>query len=81
MWPYLITFIRSYAFLSFGQGPRNCMGMRFALYEAKMALAATVHNYRFIKTAKTPKTIEFDPAASLSASKHPLWVKVKRRSS
>ena len=27
-----------YAFQAFGQGPRSCVGMRFALLEAKVAV-------------------------------------------
>jgi len=35
-----------YTYLPFGQGPRNCIGMRFALLEAKIALIQ-VFNYEF----------------------------------
>ena len=35
-----------YAYLSFGQGPRNCVGMRFALLNIKVAFARLLLNYR-----------------------------------
>ncbi|CAL8144793.1 unnamed protein product [Orchesella dallaii] len=43
-----------YAFLPFGTGPRNCIGMRFALVESKAAIAYLVHNFRMEPTEKTP---------------------------
>ncbi|XP_015904006.2 cytochrome P450 3A9-like isoform X2 [Parasteatoda tepidariorum] len=43
-----------YAYLPFGEGPRNCLGMRFALMEIKLCMANILHHYR-IKTHSTTK--------------------------
>ncbi|CAL8086073.1 unnamed protein product [Orchesella dallaii] len=43
-----------YAYMPFGIGPRNCIGMRFALVETKVAVAHLVHNFRIETTKKTP---------------------------
>ena len=49
------------AFMGFGQGPRNCMGMKFALQELKYALIKLVKNYEIHpgpNTAKKMETVE-----------------------
>ncbi|CAL8086082.1 unnamed protein product [Orchesella dallaii] len=46
-----------YAYMPFGIGPRNCIGMRFALVETKAAIAHLVHNFRIQTTKKTPVPI------------------------
>lgn len=43
------------AFLSFGYGPRSCVGQRFALLEVKLALAKLLLKYDVIKG---PNTVE-----------------------
>ncbi|XP_046604350.1 probable cytochrome P450 6a14 isoform X1 [Neodiprion virginianus] len=36
-----------YAYLPFGEGPRNCIGMRFGLVQTQVALASLLSKYRF----------------------------------
>jgi cytochrome P450 len=39
--------IKSFSFLPFGAGPRNCIGARFAMLEAKLAIMRVLQKYRF----------------------------------
>ena len=41
------------AYMPFGYGPRNCIGMRFALLEAKMALIEIVSKFRMVLSHDT----------------------------
>ncbi|CAG2104873.1 unnamed protein product [Medioppia subpectinata] len=49
-----------YTYMPFGLGPRNCVGMRFALMQAKTTVAHLIDKYRFKRTANTryPPTFE-----------------------
>ena len=42
-----------YDWIPFGAGPRNCIAMRLALTEVKIAAASLIRAYRFVRTEKT----------------------------
>lgn len=48
------------AFLAFGDGPRNCIGARFGLMQARVGLVTLLLNYEFARSAETPVPMVFD---------------------
>ncbi len=48
-----------YTYLPFGAGPRNCVGMRFALLEAKTIIANIIMKYKFVRTENTKIPLQF----------------------
>nr|APH81389.1 cytochrome P450 CYP3026B1 [Tigriopus kingsejongensis] len=68
-----------YAFLPFGQGPRACIGMRFALLEAKIGLIAILSRFRITTCPETPKEAVRDHTTFLGNPRDKLWVAVTPR--
>lgn len=68
----------SHLFLPFGAGPRNCIGLRFALITAKSAMVALLKNFKFSACSKTENPVNFDKRALLLKSQSGLWVRVER---
>ncbi|XP_076441786.1 cytochrome P450 3A24-like [Babylonia areolata] len=62
----------------FGAGPRQCLGMRLALYEAKMAVVAILTKFRFVTVKDTPAEIKLSPIG-LTTPSHPVYIGAQRR--
>ncbi|XP_025103416.1 cytochrome P450 3A6-like isoform X2 [Pomacea canaliculata] len=67
--------------LAFGMGPRQCIGMRLALYEAKMAAVTIVRRFKFIKVPETPEMITFSTSARFSSPDKLIFVGTELRNS
>ncbi|KXJ70318.1 hypothetical protein RP20_CCG024124 [Aedes albopictus] len=68
----------SHSFLPFGHGPRNCIGMRFALLEVKFGIAQLVSRLRFTVNEKTQLPLQYDPKANVATALGGLWLDVER---
>jgi len=68
-----------YAFLAFGQGPRNCIGMRFALLEAKVAVMEIFRRFTVTPGTKTIEPLVIDKHSQLNWAKGGLWATLKKR--
>ncbi|CAF1188947.1 unnamed protein product [Adineta steineri] len=55
------------AFLSFGEGPRNCIGMRFALVEAKLGIVRALRLVEFERCEKTEVPIQLGNVTILNS--------------
>ncbi|XP_053272782.1 cytochrome P450 3A56 [Pleuronectes platessa] len=71
--------INPYAFLPFGLGPRNCVGMRFAKIIVKLALVEILQNYSFSVCEETEIPLQMDPQGLLGPLK-PIKLKLVPRS-
>ena len=65
--------------MPFGQGPHNCIGMRFAMLEAKLAMARILKSYVLKPSPKTQEPIRCDPIYAVSYIKGGLHIKIEKR--
>ena len=56
-----------------------CLGRRFAMYEAKIALVAVLSKYRVVATENTPRNPRPETGSFLIPCADTLWVKFVER--
>lgn len=64
--------------LSFGDGPRTCLGQRFAKAQSKACVATIVKNFEMTVNKKTITPLQLDPKEFLGISLGGLWLNFKK---
>lgn len=65
-------------FLAFGDGPRICLGMKFATAQVKAAVVDIVRNYELTVNAKTQQPLIIAPKEFLNVPQGGLWLNFKK---
>ncbi|XP_020495450.2 thromboxane-A synthase [Labrus bergylta] len=67
-----------FVYLPFGAGPRNCVGMRLAQLEIKMALVRLFRRFNIVACSETKVPLELKSSSTLGP-KNGIFVKIQRR--
>nr|CAD7207276.1 unnamed protein product [Timema douglasi] len=71
--------IKPFTFLAFGAGPRNCIGNRFALMSAKIALAVLLSKFNFKVVEKTSIPLRLSNKLGSLDPKGGIWLGIELR--
>ncbi|XP_078033588.1 cytochrome P450 6a8 isoform X1 [Augochlora pura] len=66
----------AFTYLPFGEGPRNCIGMRFALLQIKVGIISFLRNHRVETCERTTTPIKFSRRSLVTTSEKGFWLRI-----
>ena len=67
------------AYMPFGDGPRKCIGLNFALLLARVCLVRMLRSYSLVQCQQTPTVLTYHHESLFLRPKEKLLIKVERR--
>lgn len=67
----------SMAWLAFGDGPRSCIGLRFAMMQTRVGLITLLRHFEFAVSTKTSEPLEFVPTSVVLSPKNGIHLKLR----
>lgn len=64
--------------LPFGEGPRNCIGLRFGMMKTRIGIIALLNNFDFLPSSRTKVPIEIASKGYIMAPDGGMWLKLKK---
>ncbi|XP_065355921.1 cytochrome P450 6a2-like [Calliphora vicina] len=68
----------SQSFLGFGDGPRNCIGLRFGRMQNRIGLVTLLRNFKFSRCPKTTDSIKFSDHSLVNIPLNGIYLKVEK---
>lgn len=62
--------------LPFGEGPRQCIGLRFGMMEARVGLVTLLNNFDISLGSQTPVPLQTDPKKFISTPTSNVYLKL-----
>lgn len=63
------------AFMPFGEGPRNCIGLRFGMMQARIGLLMLLQNFQFDICERTTVPLQFEATGAVLTAKGGLYLR------
>lgn len=72
--------IKPFSYLPFGEGPRQCIGVRFGMLQTRLGIVTFLRNVRIRECQRTVPVIELSPTSPMLLPKHGIWLKLEKLS-